>query len=203
MYFLRQTCMQTLSLVLVALLASLSVAAQRPQARQAEMRTINDSLVEVDLPDIHVYARHRVRPLSQAERRELWRRIRDVKKTLPYAKYVAATIIETYEYMETLPAKEQEPHLKRVERELKQDMEPKMRDLTLRQGQLLIKLIHRQCGMTGYELVKSFLGGFRAWTWQVFSRVLGANLKAPYDPAGNPDDAVTERIIQLYELKLL
>ena len=179
------------------------LVAQTPLPRQAIVRTVNDSLVEVDLPDVNVFARHRVRPLSLEERRELWRRIRDVKKTMPYAKYVAATIIETYEYMQTLPEKQQEAHLKLVEKELRRDMEPKMRDLTLRQGQLLIKLIHRQCGMTGYELVKAFLGGFRAWTWQVFSRVMGASLKAPYDPEHNADDAVTERIVQLYERHLL
>ena len=167
------------------------LVAQTPLPRQAIVRTVNDSLVEVDLPDVNVFARHRVRPLSLAERRELWRRIRDVKKTMPYAKYVAATIIETYEYMQTLPEKQQEAHLKLVEKELR------------RQGQLLIKLIHRQCGMTGYELVKAFLGGFRAWTWQVFSRVMGASLKAPYDPEHNADDAVTERIVQLYERHLL
>ena len=105
------------------------LVAQTPLPRQAIVRTVNDSLVEVDLPDVNVFARHRVRPLSLEERRELWRRIRDVKKTMPYAKYVAATIIETYEYMQTLPEKQQEAHLKLVEKELRRDMEPKMRHL--------------------------------------------------------------------------
>ena len=99
-------------LLLVLLCCGLaSLVAQTPLPRQAIVRTVNDSLVEVDLPDVNVFARHRVRPLSLAERRELWRRIRDVKKTMPYAKYVAATIIETYEYMQTLPEKQQEAHL--------------------------------------------------------------------------------------------
>lgn len=164
-----------------------------------------DTLIEVEIEEIYVFARHyqHVRPLTPEERRQLWRRIRDVKKVYPYAKYVAATIIETYEYMETLPEQEQEPHLKRVERELKKEMEPKMRDLTLNQGRLLIKLINRQCGMTGYQLIQSFLGGFRAWTWQIFARIIGANLKSVYDPKDNPDDSLTERIIRLYELNRL
>ena len=133
-----------------------------------------DTLVEVVLPPVNVYADRSVRPMTPEERQQLWRLIRDVKVTYPYAKYVAATIIETYEYMETL-----------------------------RQGKILIKLIHRQCGMTGYELLKTFLGGFKAWTWQLFARVTGASLKSPYDPLHNQEDATIERIIHLYEQRRL
>ena len=162
-----------------------------------------DSLLVIQFANVYISASRTVRPLSNEERRQLWRRIRDVKKVYPYARYVAATIIETYEYMQTLPEKEQEPHLKRVEKELKIEMEPKMKDLTLNHGKLLIKLINRQCGMTGYELLQSFLGGFKAWTWQVFARITGASLKAAYHPENDPDDALTERIVRLYEQRIL
>ncbi|MDO4692364.1 MAG: DUF4294 domain-containing protein [Porphyromonadaceae bacterium] len=163
-----------------------------------------DTTTVVNLPTVLVRSSYRTRPLSSEERSAYWRRIRDVKKTLPYAKYVAVTIIETYEYMETLDTdEEREAHLKRVEQDLKAEMEPKMRDLTLRQGQLLIKLINRQCGQTSYELVKAFLGGWRAWWWNAFAKVIGANLKSPYNPKEVEDDAVTERIIRLVEMGLL
>ena len=166
-------------------------------------RSSADSLLVIQFANVYISASRTVRPLTNEERRQLWRRIRDVKKVYPYARYVAATIIETYEYMQTLPEKEQEPHLKRVEKELKIEMEPKMKDLTLNQGKLLIKLINRQCGMTGYELLQSFLGGFKAWTWQVFARITGASLKAAYHPESDPDDALTERIVRLYEHRIL
>jgi len=190
-----------ISILLFLTCGGTSLFAQEPQV--AEPQVVADTLVEVELPDINVYARRNLRPLTLEERQQLWRLIRDVKKTYPYAKYVAATIIETYEYMETLPEKERERHLKQVEKELKRDMTPKMKDLTLRQGKVLIKLIHRQCGMTGYELVQAFLGSFKAWTWQIFARITGANLKSPYDPLHNQEDAVIERIIQLSEHHLL
>lgn len=190
------------SLVTALLFGGQALRAQEPTSPPAAE---TDSILEIEIQDVYVFARHHkhVRPLTPEERKQLWRRIRDVKKVYPYAKYVAATIIETYEYMQTLPEKEQEPHLKRVERELKAEMEPKMRDLTLGQGRLLIKLINRQCGMTGYQLIQSFLGGFRAWTWQVFARIIGANLKSSYNPKEDPDDSLTERIIRLYELNRL
>ena len=151
----------------------------------AATRSSNDSLLVIQFANVYISASRTVRPLTYEERRQLWRRIRDVKKVYPYARYVAATIIETYEYMQTLPEKEQEPHL------------------TLNQGKLLIKLINRQCGMTGYELLQSFLGGFKAWTWQVFARITGASLKAAYHPESDPDDALTERIVRLYEHRIL
>lgn len=162
-----------------------------------------DTTLHVVLPQINVRAKQRRKPLTLEERQAYWRRIRDVKKTLPYAKYVAATIIETYEYMETLPEKEQKAHLKRVEKDLREEMEPKMRKLTLGQGKILIKLINRQCGSSSYELVKSFLGGWKAFWWNAFARVIGANLKSEYRPTENEDDAVTERIVQLVEIGML
>lgn len=156
------------------------------------------------LPDVLVTQRERPRRLSAEERQAYWRRIRDVKKTLPYAKYIAQTIIETYEYVETLPTEEeQKAHWKRVERELKAEMEPKMRKLTLRQGKLLMQLVERQTGQTSYELLRTFIGGWRAWWWNGFARLLGANLKDPYRPAEVEDDAVTERIVRLVELELI
>lgn len=192
-------------LVLIAIIVGLSrVATSSASPLEREPLPLADTTSVIQLPTVVVRANYRTRPLSDEERRAYWRRIRDVKKTLPYAKYVAATIIETFEYMEILETdEEREAHLRLVERDLKKDMEPKMRDLTLRQGRLLIKLVNRQCGQTSYELVKAFLGGWRAWWWNAFAKVVGANLKSPYNPIEDEDDAVTERIIQLVELGLL
>lgn len=163
----------------------------------------NDSIRHITLPQHNVRAKWKHRPLSLEERQAYWRRIRDVKKTLPYAKYVAATIIETYEYMQTLPEREQAKHLRRVEQDLRQEMEPKMRNLTLQQGKILIKLVNRQCGSTSYELVKSVLGGWKAFWWNAFAHLLGANLKELYQPQRIEDDALTERIVQLIEAGML
>lgn len=162
-----------------------------------------DSLRSVVLPDVNVRANQKSKTLTLEERQAYWRRIRDVKRTLPYAKYIATTIIETYEYMETLPEKERNNHLKRVQKELRTEMEPQMRKLTLGQGKILIKLIHRQTGTPSYELVKAVVGGWNAFWWNAFAKFIGANLKAEYNPKEVEDDAVTERIVQLIEIGLL
>lgn len=85
--------------------------------------------------------------------------IRDVKKTLPYAKEIAGIITETYEYMETLPDdKARQQHLNRMERHLKEIYTPKMKKLTRSQGQLLIKLVDRETNSSSYHIVDAFMG---------------------------------------------
>lgn len=132
------------------------------------------------------------------ERVAYTRLVRDVKRTLPYAKIVAATLVETYEYMETLPNdKTRLKHLKRMEKELYAQYKPELKKLTLTQGKLLIKLITRETGSSGYQLIDAFLGSFTASFWNFFAGVFGASLKVDYDPAGA--DAHIERVVLLVE----
>ena len=100
--------------------------------------------------------------------------------------------------MQTLPpGKEREEHIKRVEKGLKAQYTPQMKKLTYAQGKLLIKLVDRECNQTSYELVKAFIGPFKAGVYQTFASIFGASLKKEYDPEG--DDAMTERIILMVE----
>ncbi|MGL5920185.1 MAG: DUF4294 domain-containing protein, partial [Bacteroidales bacterium] len=83
---------------------------------------------------------------NQKQEIAYWRTVRDVKKTLPYAKLIYETLIETYQYMETLPSdKARTKHLKLMEKELFDTYKPVLKKLTFRQGKLLIKLVDREC----------------------------------------------------------
>jgi len=127
--------------------------------------------------------------------------VRDVKKTLPYAKMIYATLIETYEYVMTLPEGERQKHLTRMENDLFNEYKPALKKMTLSQGKLLIKLIDRECNQSSYDLVKAFLGPFRAGFWNIFAGMFGASLKSTWDPAGQ--DADYERIVEMVEMGLL
>lgn len=130
------------------------------------------------------------------------RLIRDVKRTLPFAKIVSSTMIETYEYIETLPTeKERERHLRRMEKELYRQYKPELKKLTLTQGKLLLKLINRECNSSSYALIEAFLGGFSAGVWNVFAGLFGASLQTTYDPNG--EDALIERVCLMVELGLV
>lgn len=124
-----------------------------------------------------------------------WRTVRDVKKALPYAKLIAATLIETYEYIETLPTKEErEDHLKAMEDALFKQYKPELKRFSRRQARILVKLIYRETNQPTYGIIKAFLGGFRATFWQAFGKLFGVSLKADWKPDKDPDDAMIERI---------
>ena len=72
-----------------------------------------------------------------------------------------------------------------------------MKQLTLSQGKLLIKLVNRETSSSSYELVKAFLGPFKAGFYQAFAAIFGASLKKEYHP--EDEDALIERIIILVE----
>ena len=127
-----------------------------------------------------------------------YRLVRNVKKTLPIAKEVNRAIIETYEYLLTLPdEKAREKHLQMVEKGVKEQYTPRLKKLTFSQGKLLIKLINRETSSSSYELVKAFLGPFKAGFYQAFAAIFGANLKKEYHPEG--EDILIEQIIILVE----
>lgn len=126
------------------------------------------------------------------------RLVRDVKKTLPYAKEIARIITETYEYMETLPDdKARQKHLNQMERYLYDEYKPKMSKLTRSQGQLLIKLVDRETNSSSYHIVDAFMGSAKAITYNFFASLFGNSLKRRYNPYG--DDRVTERVCVLVE----
>lgn len=124
--------------------------------------------------------------------------VRDVKKTLPYAKEISQIIIETYEYMETLPnEKDRQKHLEKMEKYLYDAYKPKMSKLTRSQGQLLIKLVDRETNTSSYAIVEAFMGKLKAWTYNLFAGLFGNSLKKRYDPYG--DDRMTERVCVMVE----
>ena len=121
-----------------------------------------------------------------------------VGKVLPIAKEARMMLIETTEYLETLPNdKAKAEHMKRVEEDIFKTYKPKMKKLTYSQGKLLIKLIDRECHSSSYDMIKAFMGPIRAGFWQVFAWGFGASLKKEYDAAGV--DRLTERVVLMVE----
>jgi hypothetical protein len=155
-----------------------------------------DSIKYVEMNNVYVYG-----PLefkNEKQRKAYNRLVFNVKKVLPIAKEVNRAIIETYEYLETLPNEEaRKAHMKVVEKSIKAEYTPRMKKLSLSQGKLLIKLIYRETNSSSYDLVKAFLGSTRAVFYQSFAWMFGASLKKQYDPQGK--DRLIERVVRLVE----
>ena len=155
-----------------------------------------DTIASLRMPTLYCF-----KPLkfkNKKKQQQYNRLVRNVKKTLPIAKEVNRAIIETYEFLQTLPnEKAREKHLQAVEKSVKEQYTPRMKKLTFSQGKLLIKLINRETDSSSYELVKAFLGPFKAGFYQAFAAIFGASLKKEYHPEG--EDAEIERIVLMVE----
>lgn len=141
---------------------------------------------------------------NKKEEEFYWRTVRDVKKTLPYAKLICSTLLETYEYLETFETeKEKQQYLKEFEDAIFEQYKPVLKTFTRTQAKILIKLINRETHQSSFNIVKAFLGSFRAGFWQTFGRMFGVNMRSDYDPENNAEDAVIERICIRVETGLL
>ena len=171
-----------------------------PKGYQRAQINNGDTIAVVNLREVYIFPQRKFK--NKREQAKYNKLVRDVKRTLPYAKMVYETLIETYEYIETLPTeKTKQEHLKRMEKELFAEYKPVLKKLSLSQGKLLIKLIDRECNQSSYNLVKAFLGSFRAGFWNLFAGLFGASLKTEYDPYGK--DALTEQVVILVENGLI
>ena len=126
------------------------------------------------------------------------RLVNNVKLVLPIAKEVNRIIIETGDYLQTLPNKKaKDNHMKLVEKSIREEYTPRMKKLTYQQGKLLIKLVYRECDSSSYQLIQAFMGPIRAGFWQAFAWAFGASLMKKYDAEGV--DRLTERVVLMVE----
>ncbi len=161
-----------------------------------------DTAVMVVLNNITVFPPLKFKNKKQEE--FYWRTVRDVKRTLPYAKLISETLLETYEYIETFPTqKEREEHLSNMEKAVFNQYKPQLKKFTKSQGKMLVKLINRETNQSSYSILKAFLGTFRAGFWQTFGRFFGVNLKTSYNPDKNEEDAIIERVCVMVEQGML
>jgi len=156
-------------------------------------KATGDTLCMIVMNPITVYPPERFK--NKKDEEFYWRTVRDVKKTLPYAKLICSTLLETYEYLETFETEgEKQQYLKDFEGAIFEQYKPVLKTFTRSQAKILVKLINRETHQSSFHIVKAFLGSFRAGFWQTFGRMFGVNMKSDYDPEGNEEDAMIERI---------
>ena len=167
-----------------------------PMVKVGKVLHDGDSIQYVELNTLYVYPQP---VFADARQRQAYNRlVANIKKVLPIAKEVNAIIIETYEFLQTLPNKKaKDEHMQRVERSIRKEYTPRMKKLTYSQGKLLIKLVYRECNSSSYQLIQAFLGPIRAGFYQAFAALFGASLTKKYVAEGV--DKYTERIVRQVE----
>ncbi|MBE8720314.1 DUF4294 domain-containing protein [Sphingobacterium pedocola] len=134
---------------------------------------------------------------NEEQRQNYFRLKRNVVRVLPYAIYAQKRYEKLDRDLALANSKKEERRLiKACEDEIKQKINSEVKNLSIYQGKILIKLIERQTGNTSYDLVKDMKGGVTAFVYQGVARVFGHNLKTTFDPK---EDFEIENIIREYE----
>lgn len=197
-YHIKKLCNKKL-LWLFLLLCGMGINSVKAEGVElmAQVRC-GDTIPVVFLHEIYVYPPYRFK--SKAQERFYWRTVRDVKKTLPYAKLIAQEMLHTDSVLATIPLKkDRTAYMNQYERQLFKKYEKSFRSMTAKQGFMLMKLVDRQCDQTSYEVIKYYKGGFVAFFWQGIARLFGNNLKVEFDAEMNEQDRLVERVITLVE----
>lgn len=134
---------------------------------------------------------------TQDDRQRYLRLERNVLRVLPYAIYAQRRYDQLDRDLALVSSRREEKRLIKVcEDEIKAKFNSDVKNLSISQGAILIKLIQRQTGSTSYELVKEMKGGLSAFFYQSVAKVFGHNLKNAYDAQ---EDYEIENIIRSYE----
>jgi len=151
---------------------------------QAQRTVVRFEVVDGDTLAVYTFDEVILDEMKDPEKeKEYLRLVRDVKKTLPYAKLAAFRLQMMEDHLRTLKTeKERKAYVKKTEKAIKKQFQDDLKNLTIRQGRLLIKLIHRETGKTSFELLDKYTNAFTSIFWQGMAKLYGTSLKAEFDP---------------------
>lgn len=131
-----------------------------------------------------------------------WREVERVRKVYPYALHAADLLDDFDREMGTINSKRKKKKFsKESHKTLKTDYNYVIRDMYRSEGVLLMKLIHRETGLTAAEIIKKYRGKFSSGLYQNLGKIWDQDLNVKYDPAGI--DKLTERIVLDIEKELI
>lgn len=131
--------------------------------------------------------------------RQYYRLVHNFAKAYPYALLAEEKLMQADSTITagSMNRRQKNRYIDILQKELFDTFEQPLRNLTVSQGKLLLRLIDRRTGITPYEIIKSYKGKAAAGFWQGIARLFGSDMKKPYDPLG--EDKQTEELIVLYE----
>lgn len=118
-------------------------------------------------------------------------------KVYPYAKMAAERLDSMNTHLKTLKRDRQKKrYTKKIQKYVEGEFSIELKKLTRTEGQILVKLIHRQTGQTAYDLVKELRSGWRAFWYNTTASMFDISLKRAFDPINVKEDYLIEDILQ-------
>ena len=121
---------------------------------------------------------------------------RRVLKVYPFAMSAKEKLMNIEVGLDSIPKRRQKKrYTKEVAKWVKEEYADRLKNLTMSEGKILVKLIYRETKTTSYEILKSYRGRFNAFFWQTMAKFWDNNLKTEYNPVNNREDMLIEHIL--------
>ena len=124
---------------------------------------------------------------------------RDVRKAYPYAVLASIKLKEYDAILANTPQNLSGPYLKKTEKEILTQFGGDLKNLTMKQGRILVRLIDRETGKSSYKLIREYRGTLSAFMWQSLAILFSNNLNSKYDPSKGEDKLIEEIIQQIHD----
>jgi len=122
---------------------------------------------------------------------------RKTKKVYPYAKLAADRLVTLNERLATMKKKRQrKKYAKVVQKYIEDEFSAELKKLTRTEGQILVKLVHRQTGTTTFDLIKTLRSGWKAFWYNNTAKLFDISLKREFNPTIVEEDFLIEDILQ-------
>ena len=150
-----------------------------------------DTFFIADVPEIAVLAFE-----DKEEHKKYLILKRRVLKVYPFATSAKQKLLSIKKGLDSIPKRRHKKrYTKEVAKWVKEEYAEQLKNLSMSEGKILVKLIYRETNSTSYEIVKSYRGRFNAFFWQTMAKFWDNNLKTEYDPVNSREDMLIEHIL--------
>jgi hypothetical protein len=150
-----------------------------------------DTFFIADVPEVEVLAF-----IDKDERKKYYILKRRVLKVYPYAILAKEKLNTIQNGLDSIPKRRHKKrYTKQMSKWVKEEYSDRLKNLSMKEGKILVKLIYRETNLTSYEIVKSYRGRFNAFFWQTIAKLWENNLKTEYDPLNVKEDKLIEHIL--------
>jgi hypothetical protein len=161
------------------------------------VRFEGDSVFQSSIPLDEVYIFGKLKFADKKEKLRYYILRRKTIKVYPYAKLASERLVELNDSLTKIKKKRhQKRYTKKVQKYIEGEFSDKLKKLTRTEGQILVKLIHRQTGATAFSLVKELRSGWRAFWYNATAKAFKISLKKEYHPESVHEDYLIEDILQ-------
>ncbi len=136
---------------------------------------------------------------DRKELRKYYKLVYNFNKVYPYALLAKSMVRDVNDYIaeNNLRRMKKEKYISKMQKQLFAVYEKPLRNMSISQGRLLLKLIDREVGKSSFSIIKDYKSGITAGFWQGIAKVFGNDLKSRYDPEG--DDKMTEYLVEKWK----